>query len=622
MQHAMARIRYLFWPAGDDDDEESPVDAAPTAPLREVLRRFWPDARPFRWWLAPLLLVVAIGPALETATIWLYKLLVDEVLVPRDFAPFLQIALAYVALTVLSGLVSFGDDVLSAWVSERFLLNLRTRVFSHLQRLPLDFFAGRRRGDLVTRLTDDIEEVEELLVSGVADFLSYLLRIVFFTAALFLLSWRLALLALTVAPVFWLASRVFSGRIKRVAREQRRRGGAIGAVVEESLANVPLVQAYNLEGREVARFGREAQANFSAQMALTRTKALFAPLLDLFELGGVLVVVAAGTWELAQGNLTLGGLLIFLTYLTQLLSPVRDLSQLIGSVAAATAGAERLIEVLDQPVAVAEPAAEVQPLTRARGSVQLENVSFRYPKAKRQSVQDISFHIGPGQSLAIVGASGAGKSTIARLLLRFYDPSSGRVSVDGVDVRDLDVRSLRENIAVVLQDSLVFAGTVRENIGLGRPGASERDVVRAAIAADAHDFIQALPLGYDTFIGQGGTTLSGGQRQRLAIARAFVRDAPILLLDEPTTGLDAETSERIMAPLRRLMADRATIVISHNLLTTREADEIVVLDRGRIVEQGSHEALLRRGGAYARLYRLHHPELAPIVVEPELAGVA
>jgi subfamily B ATP-binding cassette protein MsbA len=611
--------RWLRTQAEDEEDDGGAL--APSVPLREILRRFWPDARPYRRWLPLLLLFVTLGPALQTAEIWLYKLLVDNVLVPHDFDRFLPIALAYLGLTLLGGLVTFGDDYLSDWVGERFLLDLRTRVFGHLQSLPLDALATRRRGDLVARLTGDVDEIETLFISGITDAVSYLLRIVFFAAALLFLSWQLTLVSLVVAPAFWLASRLFSGRIKRVAREQRRRGGAIGAVVEESLAMAPLVQAYNRQESEIDRFRHEALGSFSAQMRLTRLRAAFAPLLELFQLGAVLVVVGAGTWALSQGSLTLGGLLVFVTYLTQLLDPIRGLSQLVPAVFAASAGAERIIELLDLQPAVPERRDALQ-LGRSGGTIRIEGASFRYSEARRTTLTDLTMVVEAGQTLAIVGPSGAGKSTVVRLLLRFLDPTSGRLTIDGHDLRDVELRSLRDNIAVVWQESLLFGGTIRDNIAYGRPGATVDEIVRAAEAADAHAFISALADGYDTVVGQDGARLSGGQRQRIAIARTMLRDAPILILDEPTAGLDAASSERILAPLRRLMAGRATILISHDLQTVRDATEIVVLDRGRIVERGTHDDLLTLGGAYAGLYRLRQPDYSAVANGRELVEIS
>jgi ABC-type multidrug transport system fused ATPase/permease subunit len=561
--------------------------------VRQIFHRFWPYARSYRRWLALTLVFIALAPAIETLTIWLFKLLIDEVLVPRNFGLFLWIALAYLGLTLLEGLVSFGEEYLSAWIGGRFLLGLRTSFFGHLQRLSPDFFEERQLGDVIARLSSDLAAIEELLLSGVTSALSYGLRLVFFTAALFYVQWQLALVALIVSPPFWLVARYFSGLIKQASREQRRRSGSISAIAEESLANASLVQAYNREEATLARFHQENLGNFIAKLAVARLRAVFSPLIDMLQLAGVLIVVAVAIWELSQGRLTIGGLLVFLVYLNQLYSPIRGLSRLVSSVYAASASAERIIEFLDQQPLVHDPVYPVM-LERARGALVFEGVSFHYPHTARDALSHISLQVEPGQTLALVGPSGAGKSTLAKLLLRFYDPSAGRILLDGIDLRDLRLYTLRQNIAVLLQETLVFDGTIQDNIAFGKPGASDREIIEAAKAADAHEFIMGLPDGYETRVGQKGRRLSGGQRQRLAIARAMIRDAPILILDEPTTSLDAESGQRILGPLQRLMAGRTTLIISHNLLTVQEADAIVVLEEGCIIERGTHQGALPR----------------------------
>jgi ABC-type multidrug transport system fused ATPase/permease subunit len=304
--------------------------------------------------------------------------------------------------------------------------------------------------------------------------------------------------------------------------------------------------------------------------------------------------------------MSLGALLAFMGYLTQLYSPIRGLGRLTNTIYSASAGAERIVEFLEERPSVVDPP-RPRPLGRARGSLSFQAVSFRYPGAEDDALRDVSFSVGPGEVVALVGASGAGKSTVAKLMLRLYDPVVGHVELDGVDLRSLRLADLRRNVALLLQETLVFDASVRENIAYGRPDATDAEVRAAARAADADAFIRALPDGYATRLGQRGRRLSGGQRQRVAIARALLRDAPVLVLDEPTTGLDAESSQRVLDPLRRLMAGRTTLVISHNLLTVRDADRIVVLEGGRVVETGSHDQLVRLDGAYARLYRLHAP---------------
>jgi ATP-binding cassette, subfamily B, bacterial len=572
---------------------------------REILRLFWPDARPFRVWMGFGVVLVVTAPLLDTATIWLFKLLIDDVLVVRKFAAFGPIALAYVAITIVAAAVEFADGYLAAWIGENFLHRLRTRVFSHLQTLSVNFFDRRPLGDILSRLTGDLSAIETLVLSAVTDTVAQVVKIILFAGVLCYLNWQLALASSVAVPVCWLVARFFSVRIKATSREVRRRSGSISTVAEESLGNAALIQVYGRQQAESTRFTEQSRGSVVAELAATRLRAVFSSLTDLLEVAAVLAIIGMGLWELTNDRITLGGLLVFLVYLSQLYSPVRGLGQLSNTVYAAAASAERIIELLETPPEIRTPAHPVR-LRRPQGALSVDRVSFHYPATAANALSDISFTVPPGRSLALVGTSGAGKTTLTKLLLRLHDPAAGAIHLDGIDIRNFDPDQLRAAMAVVLQETLLLDGTIADNILAGRPEATEHEVVAAAVAADAHEFITALPEGYHTRVGQRGRLLSGGQRQRIAIARAMIRDAPVLILDEPTTGLDAKASERLLAPLRRLMTGRTTIVISHHLTTVTDVDQIIYLDHGCITETGTHRELLAANASYARLYHASH----------------
>ncbi|MFE4965973.1 ABC transporter ATP-binding protein [Streptomyces sp. NPDC056660] len=582
---------------------------------RVAFRRFWPLTCGDRRWLGAIIACVVVSALAETAAILLFADLTDNALQAGSLAAFWGPAGAWLLVAAVGAFVGYLGNSLATWTAERFVLRLRAKVFRHVQDLPPHFFQRHRQGDLVERLTGDVEAIEQMVVSGVVGTVAAAFSAVFYAAAAFWLRWDLALATFVLAPLFLFAARRFSGRIRTASQDERVADGAITSVVEESLGNVVLTQAYNRRRDEEKRLDVEARAWMRASVRGARLSEMYAQFVEVVETLCVLTVIGLGVWEISADRMTLGQLLAFAAFLGYLYPPIRNLGQLGLTLTAATAGAERIGEILDAEPAVTDPARPVGPWP-VRGWVSFHNVSFRYPESRRASLRDVDFAAGPGELVLVTGKSGAGKSTLSKLLTRFYDPSAGVICLDGVPLTDVPLEFLRENVALLPQQTLILNGTVRENIGCGRPGATDTEIEQAARDAAAHDFVAALPEGYDTHIAPGTAALSGGQLQRIAIARAMLRAAPVLVLDEPTAGLDAIAARQVVTPLRRLMAGRTTIMITHDLTLAPDADRILVVDHGRLVEAGTHAELLARDGAYAALA---HPLPEAIAAAPAAA---
>jgi len=593
-------------PSGQGARRGAPIPKVSPRSIWSMLLSMFMLARA-RWGLllAAFLSIVAVS-LLAFAIPQLTRYTIDTVIPGRRFGELGWIAGGVLGAAALLGLLGFVSSTAMAAVGQRAIHDLRNTLYRHIQSMDMGFFDRNRTGDLMSRVTSDVNMLQQLVSSSMIQLFTDVFTFAAIAGYMLWIDWQLTLLLLATFPVLLFTTRSFGTRIRSSFRVVQQSVAEVSNHLQDTLSGIRVIQSFATEEYEAERFAGRSRANMEANLRTVRLRAIYEPLVDWINYLGLALVLVFGAWKVMQGSLTIGTVVAFMAYLRILQSPVRHFSRIMNTVQQSAAAYERIVDILDTQPGVADRPDALQ-LPPLQGRIAFENVTFAYP-GHPVVLDRFDLAIEPGSVTALVGSSGAGKTTIAHLIARFYDVDAGRVTVDGCDVRDVALKSLRQQMGIVSQDILLFNGTIRDNIRYGKQEATDEEIVAAAAAANAHAFIASFPDGYESEIGERGVKLSGGQKQRLSIARALLMDPRLVILDEATAALDTESEHLIQEALGRLLRGRTCLVIAHRLSTVRHADRIVVLEDGHAIEEGRHEELMKLGGRYARLYELQFPK--------------